>query len=175
MTKLRGPVLQLQLRRLMRVLAIRSGRDHDFENTKSTRPVQAAVYAARENKKHIRPEGNNCSCCNHKEVQNSVIPHPKMMKNEVPERPRSKLAPGGVRAASGALSGPVFVIVSPLFWSHFGAQNRPQIWAPFLRPFLPLLAPPWREYWSPSAQKESQNASKMDTFLRGPTFLKCCK
>ena len=116
----------------MRVLAIRSGRDHDFENTKSTTPVQAAVYAARENKKHIHPEGNNCSCRNHKEVQNTVIPHPKMMKNEVPERPRSKLAPGGVRAASGALSGPVFALCFPLcFGAILGLKMDPKFGHPF--------------------------------------------
>ena len=127
----------------MRVLAIRSGRDHDFENTKSTRPVQAAVYAARENKKHIRPEGNNCSCRNHKEVQNTVIPDPKMMKNEVPERPRSKLAPGGVRAASGALSGPVFIICPPpaCFGPILGLKMDPNLGTLFETLLVPLGPP----------------------------------
>ena len=127
----------------MRVLAIRSGRDHDFENTKSTTPVQAAVYAARENKKHIHPEGNNCSCRNHKEVQNTVIPHPKMMKNEVPERPRSKLAPGGVRAASGALSGPVFALCFPSvlepFWGSKWISNLGTLFETLLVPLGPPL------------------------------------
>ena len=153
----------------MRVLAIRSGRDHDFENTKSTRPVQAAVYAARENKKHIRPEGNNCSCRNHKEVQNTVIPHPKMMKNEVPERPRSKLAPGGVRAASGALSGPVFVIFAPPslfdpFWFQNGTQKDGVLWDLFLEPCWSLgglSEPSWTAGSPQWAPKRSQNGSKM--------------